>query len=386
MLNRDECDVLRELRRSSRIFDVLKSCTGTELQIQNKLRAEFPDDVVRAALSLQELRHKARDKFSRADQMWFDRKGLEQATPELVARHKARRFRGCVRDYCCGIGADSLALAEHCRVEAYDLNPAACLRAKWNAEAYGVESNLTVVCADVQTLTATDDLVHIDPDRRPEGRGRALRLEEGVPGLDFLLQLMNDYPGGAVKVSPASNFPGKFPGTEAELVSVGGECKEATMWFGDLAGDNPFRATVLPAGETIAGHPLDFQAELSELGRYLYEPDPAVVRAGLVDLAAEHLNLQRLDESEEYLTSETLIESPFVRAFEVLAQLPNNDREIRRYFRQGDFGQVEIKCRHVPIQVEAVRRKLPLQGRRPSVLVYARIGGRTQAVVCRRVG
>jgi hypothetical protein len=69
----------------------------------------------------------------------------------------------------------------------------------------------------------------------------------------------------------------------------------------------------------------------------------------------------------------------------VLADFPNNDREIRAYFREGKFGQVEIKCRHIPIRAEEVRRKLPLTGREAAVLVFARVAGRSRAVVCRRL-
>ncbi|MCA9073016.1 MAG: hypothetical protein KDA84_29030, partial [Planctomycetaceae bacterium] len=78
-------------------------------------------------------------------------------------------------------------------------------------------------------------------------------------------------------------------------------------------------------------------------------------------------------------------DSPFVRGFEVLAELPNNDRAIRKYFREANVGEVEIKCRHVPIQAESVRRKLQLDGTGKVALVFARILGKTRAIVCRRI-
>ena len=110
----------------------------------------------------------------------------------------------------------------------------------------------------------------------------------------------------------------------------------------------------------------------------------AVVRAGLVDLLAQQLDLRRLDDAEEYLTSDRLVESLFVRSFQVLAELPNNLREIRRYFRGSGFGRVEIKCRRIPVQAESVRRRLPLEGTQPAVLVFARIAGKARAIISRR--
>lgn len=384
-----EVQQLMQLRKAVGIFERLREVQGSELHRQKILREEFPDELVRAAFALQELRERATEKFSRADQMWLDRQGLEQATAELVARHKAKRFEGPVWDLCSGIGGDAIALAERGEVLAVDQNPAACLRTEWNAEVYGVKDRLTTECANVEQLFQSaanlPQRVHIDPDRRASGRGRSLRIEDSQPGLPFLEQLMELVPGGAIKLSPAANFLGKFPQAELELISLHGECKEATIWFGELAEPGVWRATVLPANETLAGDPLDALCDVGPLENYLYDPDPSVVRSGLVNLLAESVSLTRLDEAEEYLTSDSWCDSPFVRGFEVLAELPNNDRTIRKYFREADVGEVEIKCRHVPINAESVRRKLPLAGTGKAVLVYARILGKTRAIVCRRV-
>ncbi|HTI52020.1 MAG TPA: class I SAM-dependent methyltransferase, partial [Planctomycetaceae bacterium] len=332
-----------------------------------------------------DLRLRGAGKFSRADRMWFDRQGLEQATSEQVARHKARRFHGAAFDLCCGIGGDSLALADHVDVTAVDFNPAACLRTEWNAAVYGVGERVSTVCADVEQIDAWDALVHIDPDRRQQKRGRAVRIEDYVPGLQFLQRLTGKSRGGAIKLSPACNFGGKFPDAEVELISLDGECKEATIWFGELRGDAPWRATVLPAGLTLAGNPLDYFVDPSPPLGFVFDPDPAVVRAGLVDAAAQELGLSRLDREEEYLTGPEIVTSPFVQTFELLADLPNNLNEIRSYFRMSQAGQVEIKCRRIPIEADAIRRRLPLPGDQPLVLIFARVEGKARALVCRRV-
>ncbi|MCH7688393.1 MAG: methyltransferase domain-containing protein [Planctomycetes bacterium] len=383
----DEWALLWKLRQTPRIFERLEAESASELQLQGRLRCEFPDDVVRAALTLSELRRKAAKKFSRADSMWFDRRGLEQSTSETVARHKARRFSGRVCDFCTGIGSDAIALAAHCDVIGVDINPTQCLRARWNAATYGVQSRLQVVCADVEQLAFHGGLLHVDPDRRTAADGsRSLRVEDSVPTLEALRQIMRGFDGGAIKLSPASNFAGKFTDVEIELVSLSGEAKEATIWFGEPATPGLWRATVLPADVTLAGDPLEATAEIAPVGRYVYDPDPAVVRAGLIDLLAEQTGLKRLDESEEYLTSDRLIDSPFVTAFEILAELPNNEREIRRFFRGANFGQLEVKCRHIPIQADVVRRRLSLEGDQPGVLMFARLSGKARVLVCRRPG
>ena len=187
-----------------------------------------------------------------------------------------------------------------------------------------------------------------------------------------------------MKISPASNFGGKFSDAEIELVSFQGECKEATVWFGELARDSLFRATVLPAGESIAGHPLEVAVPVSPLRHYIYDPDPAVVRAGLVDLLADHLGLCRLDDTEEYLTADQLVRSPFVQTFETLTNLPNNERDLKAWLRKSEIGQLEIKCRHIPIQADVLRRKLPLSGSIPAVVLFARLEGKARIIGARR--
>jgi len=387
MLEHDECELLRRLRQTPRLFELLEAGFDSELRRQRELREQFPDDLVRAALLLAELRRKGAAKFRLAPQMWFDRRGLEQATGEVVAQHKARRFTGRVWDFCTGIGGDLLALAEHCDVIGVDRSPAACLRAQWNAEVYGVSGRAQLVCAPVETISDRTGWLHVDPDRRPGAKGgrRTLRIEDAIPGLDDLRQYMAAFAGGAIKLSPAANFAGKFPHAEIELTSVAGECKEATIWFGELAQPGVWRATVLPEGATLAGNPLDADVCTGPLEGFLYDPDPSVVRSGLIDLLAQQAGLMRLDDAEEYLTSTSPVDTPFARRFEVLADLANNDREIRRYFREADFGQVEIKCRHIPIDSDKVRRKLSLTGSGSAVLIFARVAGRARAVVCRRV-
>ena len=382
----DDVDLLRRLKARPELFARLLETQGPELARQRQLREEFPDDLVRAALLLAELRDHGRAKFPRAGEMWFDRAGLEQATSEPVARYKACRFRPRARpvfDLCCGIGADAIAQAEFGPVTAVDLRPAACLMTEWNSAVCGVAERVETRVLPAESIDVSGCLVHIDPDRRPGGQ-RSLRIEDHQPPLAFLQRLTSQAPGGAIKLSSASNFGGKFPDCEVELISFEGECKEAVVWFGELRSETDWRATVLPSGESLTGDPWTAQAKTSPLLKHLYDPDPSVVRAGLVDVLAERDRLFRLDPAEEYLTSDALQVSPFTQAFEVLAELPNNDREIRAYFRDADCGQVEIKCRRIPISAEKVRRQLPLTGRQPLVLVFARVAGRARAVVCRR--
>lgn len=380
-----ECELLCRLRNAPELLEAVERAQGSEFARQKQLRQHFPDDLVRAALTLVDLRRKGTTKFRQSSRLWLERQGLEQATSEDVARHKAARFSGNVWDLCSGIGSDAAALSRVAQVTTFDQLPAMCLRTLWNAEVLGNPQQLAVECRDVCSLDVSQRLIHVDPDRRPEAQGRALKIEDYVPGLESLQTMVAAARGGAIKLSPAANFGGKFPAAEVELVSLHGECKEATIWFGELAGGAPFRATVLPSGQTLAGHPLDALAARAPLGRYLFDPDPAIVRAGLVDLLAETLGLSRLDDAEEYLTGDVPVASPFVQTFEVLSAHPNQEREYRQALRAADFGALEIKCRHIPVSADQLRRKLPRGGGEPGVLLFVREHGKARVVLARRV-
>jgi len=382
-----ELDCFQQLHRAPEIFELIQQHSGSEFHLQKQLRKRYSQDLVRAALTLSELRIRGRAKFSQADQMWFDRKSLEQSTPELVSQHKASRFSGMVYDFCCGMGGDLVALAKHATVVGVDLEPLLCQFAFWNSEVYGVSKAVNMVNSPIEEIQDRQGRLHIDPDRRPHSGGKVIRIEDYLPGLETLLELIQQFQGGAIKLSPASNFAGKFPGTEAELISLNGECKEATIWFGDLAGEQEYRATAISkTGEvsSIAGHPLDAFVSITEPGAYIYDPDPSIVRSGLLDVAAAQFSLTRLDPEEEYLTSTDPVESPFFRRFKILDALSNNEREIRKYFRTASFGQLEIKCRRIPVSIESLRRKLSLKGEAAGVLIIARLQGKARALICER--
>lgn len=388
----DPCGSWRALRATPDLLREIRESKESGFRLQEALRKRYAPELVRLALQLHELRQRAKPKFALAAEMWFERTLLEQATSEIVAAHKAQRFSTLdddVFDLCCGLGADAIALTKVGRtVTAVDTSAISLLLTEWNSEVHcevqGIAERVRTLQRDVRDLDLSGKAVHIDPDRRSTEQ-RAVRLEGYEPPLEFLQQLTTTARCGAIKLSPASNFGGKFPDCEIELVSLHGECKEATVWFGELAGENDWRATLLPAGATLTGNPWTAVSSQSSLQRYIYDPDPAVVRAGLIDVLSEQSCLSRLDPAEEYLTSDELSDSPFAQPFEVVEALPSNERELKAWFRGRDCGELEIKCRHIPVSADKLRRKLPLAGTDKLTLLVARVDGKGRAVIARRV-
>ncbi len=382
-----ELTTLHGLRGAPELLAAVSRATGSEFAIQRTLRDEYDAGLVRAALSLHEVRIRANGVLPHAEQLWLTRTGLEQTTHPVVAAHKARRFPATVPvlDLCCGIGGDAAALARRGPVTVLDHDEAMIERCKWNLTVWGCPAPRTIV-ADANNVSVAGEMIHVDPDRRRSRSRPTKRLEQYIPGLTWMQAATRVAAGGAIKLGPAGNFMQKFPGCEIELISLHGECREATVWFGQLATVEQFRATVLPSGESIAGDPLGVWSKVAaQPGQFLLDPDPAVVRSGLLDVVCERLNLQRLDDEEEYLTSDKHPESPFVTAFEVIAMLPNNRKRLCQFLRSEPALYYEIKCRHIAVDAASVGRKLPRGGTQPRVIFFLRVQGKTQIVVARRL-
>jgi hypothetical protein len=350
---------------------------------------------VGAALRLADGRRRGAARFTRVDRMWFEPTGLEQATTEAVARHKARRFAlasAAVAEPCCGIGGDTLALASEAGegVLAVDRDAGMCRRTLWNARVYEVGDRVAAVRGDAGSFPLPErSWVHVDPDRRARGASnrRAKRLDGYEPGLDVLHRLVRSAPGGAIKLGPASDFDEHFAGPdfELELVSLNGECKEATVWFGGAVTCRR-RATRLPEGSTWTDRaaPVAF-APTGPVLAWVFDPDPALGRAGLLDAFAAAHGLTRFAEGVDFLTGPALVASPFLAAFEVIDVLPLDMKRLKHEVAARGLGPLEIKTKGVELRPEDIRRRLRVPGCVAATLLLA--GGRApaNAVLARRV-
>jgi hypothetical protein len=356
-------------------------------------RKSAPAEWVGAALRLVEGRRKGGSKFSRADRMWFDPVGVEQATAEAVARHKARRFgeNGLVVDLCAGIGGDSVALAVSNDVIAVDLAAGMGRRTLWNAGIYDVDGRVMAVQARAEAFVVPPGArVHVDPDRRASGPKRARSLHDYAPNLDFLLRLPSLVSGGALKLGPSSDFETHFggPGFEIEVVSLAGECKEATIWFGDLASAGVRRrATSLPSGATWTDRdgPMGETHATLPLGHWVFDPDPSLIRSGLLDGFAKAHGLGRIVAGVDLLTGPDRVASPFLAAFEVVETFPLDLKLLRREVASRALGPLEIKTRGLELTPESYRTRLRPEGPNPATLIL--IAGHdapSRAILARR--
>jgi SAM-dependent methyltransferase len=358
---------------------------GQVLGTATALRAAgHPPELVAAAIQTVQLRVRGEAKFGPdAHAMFFTPAGVEQATRSSVAAHRAERFAGTphVVDLCCGIGGDLIALARAgMRVTGVDSDPLAAAVAAANVSALGLSELVTVSCADVTTLDlGSVPAAFCDPARRSGGR-RVFDPSAYSPPWTFLMTLARSVPRAAFKVAPGIDHDLVPQGVEAEWVSDRGDVKEAALWCGDLAGV-PRRATLLPSGATITGSGTAV-APVGPVGEWLYDADGAVVRAHLVAELAESLGATTVDPTIAYLTSASLVETPFARAYRVDEVMPFSLKRLRAALRSRGVGRVEIKKRGSALDVEQLRRDLRLSGDAEATVVLTRVAGKPTVLLC----
>ncbi|MFJ4365992.1 methyltransferase domain-containing protein [Streptomyces chartreusis] len=370
------------------LLDVVRDTDpADELAVATRLRREHPAELVSAALGQARLRQRAVAKFGAADagRMFFTPNGVEQSTRASVATYRAERMRelgiGSVADLCCGIGGDAVALARAgIRVLAVDRDPATAAAARANAEALGLADLVEVREADVTEVdTSGYDAVFVDPARRG-GRGRIFDPEAYSPPLSWAVEAARKAPHAALKIAPGIPHEAIPDDAEAEWISDGGDVKEAVLWFGTTPG--AIRATLLPGPRTLLSRGLP-DPEVRPVGRYLYEPDGAVIRAHLVAEVADDLDGGLLDATIAYITADELRPTPYATAYEITDRLPFNVKKLKALLREREVGVLTVKKRGSAVEPEELRRKVKPQGPNAATVFLTRVAGAPTMLVGR---
>lgn len=366
------------------------------LALLTQLRRTFPADVAAELLTQARLRRRAAAKFVHAARMFFVAEALEQATAQAPAEHRAAQLdalasAGNFLDLGCGIGGDMLALAQRRTVIAYEIDPVRARIAQANATALGLDDRIRVHVADWTAVLAAGTLppaaaAFVDPARRRDGR-RAFSLHTMQPALTEILRLCNRIPLVAVKVMPGVRNDELPADCCVEFVSHEGVCKEAVLWFGwdgaprrwasvqcadrwcVLADDG----VMPPRGELMAG-------------MFLYEPDPAIIRAGALAPLCARLNGHLFASDIAYIVAPEFKSEALAQAFLIEEVHRFSLNHLNQRLAALEVGQVELLKRGFPQEPESLRPRLRLTpGGRPSVVIFTRRGDERLMLIGRRM-
>jgi THUMP domain-like len=230
----------------------------------------------------------------------------------------------------------------------------------------------------------------LDPDRRARG-ARSLDPGRWSPTLEQSLALGARFGGAALKLPPAFDL-GRLPGDRRparaswQWVSLRGELAEVVLWTGVLASgdaDPDEREALALDGRggraVLCGRPEPGPPPLAlerlDGVRWLAEPDPAVIRSGLLGLLARASGLAPVAPRIAYLGGVERPVSPLLRAWRVLGVESLDPRRLRGLLERHDVGPLCVKKRGHPEDAERLARRLAGRGRRRGLVAIARVEG-----------
>jgi hypothetical protein len=357
------------------------------LAAASRMRTRYGPELAAAALTQAALRRQAKAKFGEAAmEMFFTRAGLEQATRPEIADYHARRFLAAgvrrIVDLGCGIGSDSMAFVRAgLQVVAVEIDPVTAAVAQAN-----LGDRAEVICADAKEVTeqliTSGAGVFCDPARRND-HGRVWRVEDFMPDWSMVMSLLDGERTAGVKLGPGLPHSLIPEVVEAEWVTHRSETVEVGLWAGAGSTAGRRSALIMPdARLTLSGAaPL----LVRDLGRYIYEPAGAVIRAGAIPELGHQLGAGLLHPQVAYLTNDQLFSTPFATAFEVQQRLPFHLKALRAWIREAQIGVLEIKKRGVDVDPADLRRRLRLAGHDTATLVISPTPKGAIAAVVERV-
>ncbi len=368
-----------------------------------QLRGSRPTlDATRAAALLEQadLGRTARERYGLDVDLLLTRDGLEAATRPAVAGRRARLLAAAgverVLDITGGLGFDDAAFAAAgLDVTAVERDPATATFLSVNCPGIRVvaaDSTQPGLLADLLGGLAPTDVVFADPARRDPHAPRDAATARARPERDperwsppWSAVAALPHPRVAAKAAPSLTPP---PGWEAEWVSVDRTVVELSLYSWPLSGVAR-RAVVLGTSTVTVVDADDASTPVAEeVGTWLHEPDPAVLRASALAALARGEEARLVGEASTWLTSGHPSSSPALRSHLVVAELTGSPRAQRRQLAELGVARVTVKSRDVAAEPREVLRDLRVREGGEHVVVLTRRGGRvisllTQPAVAR---
>jgi len=304
-------------------------------------------------------------------QLYSDDDGLRFATPWPVAAYRAKRLKcSSLADISCGIGGQTVYFARECeRVYAIEIDPAKLELARKNCKLFGL-NNVEFICGDalsddvIEQIPAVD-IVFSDPARAAAEKERDIdNLTPHIP--DVLAAYSGNTRNFAFEAPPQLPPERISFDCELEYLSLDGELNRLNLYFGDLK-TCTISALGLP-GPTKMCRKTEPPEEteminVSKPGNYLYEPDPAVIKAKLLPELIKELKdkaeIFRIDNKRLMLTSNTVMDHPLIKnAYRIVFNTEFVPEAINRELKKRGYGKVLLRTEVDPAMYWDIRNRL----------------------------
>ncbi len=345
------------------------------------------------------LQVKGKKKFPRAHQMKFSRDGLSQASSIHVAQYRTWKMRqklGKIQkslDVGAGIGGDTIAMALRWNVLSVEKNPNTMEMLKHNIHVYNVDQNVDFFLGDIikllddidfQKKLGDVDCIFFDPSRRSKGI-RTVKIEEYEPPLSFVEKLKFFSQNICVKIAPRVDLSRIKYDCDIEVISYKGEVKEVVLWFGKFktySDTNAILATKLPEKITWVQKSKRYIVPVCEPKDFIYEPDPAFIKAHLISDIAELYELSQIHKKIAYLTSDSFINIPILKCYHVLTYITLDYSLINKTLRRLNISHVDLKARGISVDLKSIQKSFHGKGRKKGLLILTKVLNKPSAIIC----
>ena len=355
--------------------------------------ARYPDIDMPAAVQQIEGLRTAKEKWPTLlafeDYRYPPRLNREQASSEVAALYKASLVEhGTIADLTGGMGIDTIALAkvtEH--VEYVERDPGHCSLMEYNLKVLGIQ-NVKVHCADsIQWLSTSNcqlSNIYIDPARRDNHGHKVTAFEDCTPDIlahrDVLLSRCRCL---MVKASPMIDIDlacrqlGSV--SDVHVVEAVGECKEVLFLCDETEGE-----TMIHCGNHVFSRSDEAAAEVKyccTVGRYLYEPSAALMKAGPYRSICQWYGVEKLARNTHLYTSDSIVADFPGRRFEVLQEVKLSHKEVAAAIPDG---HAHVITRNYPVAAAELQRQLGLKEGGERFIIATTVGSRHCGFLCAR--
>jgi hypothetical protein len=358
--------------------------------------ARYPSIDIPAAVQQIEGLRTAKEKWPSLLQceafLYPPRLNREQASSEAAAQYKADlllRLAGSgsltVADLTGGMGIDALAFAKIAgHVDYVERDQMLCALMRHNCTALGAD-NIDIHCSDsLEWLAGNYDVLFIDPARRDTHGRKVAAFEDCTPDILAYMPLLRKHCRWLmVKASPMIDIDlacHQLGGVaEVHVVAGDGECKEILFLCGDGDGE-----PVIHCGRHSFTRADEASAEVSycgQVGRYLYEPDAAMMKAGPYRSICQWYGVEMLGRNTHLYASDRLVEGFPGRRFKVLRELKLNKKSVAEAIPDG---KAHVVTRNYPMAAADLQRQLGLKEGGELFVVATTVGNHPCGFLCAR--
>ena len=297
---------------------------------------------------------------------------MEQCSSEATALYKAALVKGgSIADLTGGFGIDCSYMARSFNKAYYiERSGLLCDIAKWNFGQLGLE-HIGIINGNSEDILPTLpalDWIFIDPARRDKAGNKVVSLSDCEPDVCQLESLLLQKAAHVmVKCSPMLDISQAIRElhsvVEVHVVSVSNECKELLLILGREEKENIPIRPVNFHGDAAQEFAYSTAEEAgaschyaSAMGRYLYEPNSSLMKAGCYRLPAQRFGLNKLHPNTHLYTSDTLVSDFPGRIFQVERVCGFSKKELKIL----DCKKANLAVRNFPERVDALQKRLKI--------------------------